>query len=63
MSFEYADEDAVSSNIELDDGDVDILNDSLHNLSLEGRAYFDFVRFIYLVAAKLILLFDCLLKR
>ena len=37
MSIEYANEDTVSGHLELDDSDVDILNVSLHNLSLEGK--------------------------
>ena len=37
MSIEDANEDTVSGHLELDDSDVDILNVSLHNLSLEGK--------------------------
>ena len=37
MSNEYANENAVFGHLELDDGDVDILNVSLHSLSMEGK--------------------------
>ena len=48
----YANEDVaiktVSAGTASDDCDVDILNDSLHNLSLEGRVLFSLSRFILL---------------
>ena len=40
FSMENANEDTVACHIGLDASDVDILNDSLHNLSLEGKILF-----------------------
>ena len=40
FSMENANEDTVACHIGLDASDVDILNDSLHNLSLKGKILF-----------------------